>query len=296
MTVEEFIKKWKEENPLENETKRKVQDGALCGVFAVSNTRKVRFSMGNLQFNDGIGVHDTADKMPLQGTWRFAENQWEVVNSSKTKSKGWIDLFGWGTSGWNSGAISYQPWSISQNSSDYYPGKNSTNDLTGACKNADWGVYNAISNGGNKPGLWRTLTSNEWKYLFTNNAWTMGKVAGMLCFLLLPERFVVPSGVKVVQINNSTFVSKEYKANDYTAEEFKRLEDTGVVALPCGGCRFGTTMINVGSYGYYWSSSANGSIDAYGFYFSATGVDSDDYGHYDRGRSYGRSVRLVQDL
>ena len=51
MTVEEFIKKWKKENPLENATKRKVQNGALCGAFAVSNRRKVHFSMGNLQFN-----------------------------------------------------------------------------------------------------------------------------------------------------------------------------------------------------------------------------------------------------
>ncbi len=292
MTVEEFIKKWKKENPLENATKRKVQNRTLCGSFAVSNQRKVHFSMGNLQFNRNIGVYDTADKLTLQGTWRFAENQWEVVGSSKIKNEGWIDLFGWGTSGWNSGAISYQPWSTSQNSSDYYPGKNSTNDLTGVCKNADWGVYNAISNGGNKPGLWRTLTANEWQYLFNNNAWTMGKVAGMLCFLLLPERFVAPSGMKVVQINNSTFECKQYDVNYYTAEEFKRLEDVGVVALPCGGGRGGTSMYNVGSYGYYWSSSANGSYNAYVFRFNSTGVLS----NYGTNRDYGRSVRLVQDL
>ena len=237
-------------------------------------------------------MHDTANKLTLQGTWRFAENQWEVVGSSKTKEEGWIDLFGWGTSGWNSGAISYQPWSTSQNSSDYYPGKNSTNDLTGLCKNADWGVYNAISNGGNKLGLWRTLTTNEWQYLFENNAWTMGEVAGVLCFLLLPQGFVVPSGMKVVYLSNSAFRIEEYSLNKYTAEEFKRLEDVGVVAFPCGGYRNGTTMYDVGSSGHYWSSSANSSHYAYGFVFYSTYVNSDN----GIGRYNGRSVRLVQNL
>ena len=48
----------------------------------------------------------------------------------------------------------------------------------------------------------------------------------------------------------------------------------------------------VGSCGSFWSSSADDSGYAYGFYFYATIVVSYNYND----RSYGRSVRLVQDL
>ena len=44
--------------------------------------------------------------------------------------------------------------------SDYGDG---SGDIAGT--NYDWGVNNAISNGGNEAGLWRTLTIEEWKYL-----------------------------------------------------------------------------------------------------------------------------------
>ncbi len=66
----------------------------------------------------------------------------------------------------------------------------------------------------------------------------------------------------------------------------------GVVALPCGGNRNGTSMNNVGSNGNYWSSSANDSNNAYEFYFNATNVNSNN----NNNRNNGRSVRLVQDL
>ena len=132
--------------------------GALSGEFSVASGRTVHFSQGNLQYQASTG------------TWRFATNQWDVVGSQSayysdyygnvtgsdnanisSSYSGWIDLFGWGTSGWNSGANCYQPWSTSTDSSDYYPGGSYTNNLTGAYANADWGVYNAISNGATPP-------------------------------------------------------------------------------------------------------------------------------------------------
>jgi len=78
---------------------------------------------------------------------------------------GWLDLFKWGTSGWNSGAGAYQPWSTVTNANNYNPGGSMKNDLTGDYANADWGVYNAISNGGNQAGMWRTMTSDEWELI-----------------------------------------------------------------------------------------------------------------------------------
>ena len=133
-------------------------NGASIAVFSVADGRTVRFSRGNLQYQASTD------------TWRFAERQYDYIgngNSNISSSyNGWIDLFGWGTSGWkNSGATAYVPWSTSTEYGDYFPGGDNVANLTDAYANADWGVYNAISNGGNQAGMWRTLTKAEWEYL-----------------------------------------------------------------------------------------------------------------------------------
>ena len=127
------------------------EQGALYGVFSVSPTKKVRFSQGNLQYRASTN------------TWRFAEHQYDMIgkankNISSTYA-GWIDLFGWGTSGYN-GKF---PYMTSTEPTNY---GNGSSDITGT--NYDWGVYNKISNGGNQAGFWRTLTYIEWNYLINS--------------------------------------------------------------------------------------------------------------------------------
>ena len=295
MTVDEFIKKWTAENPLEKAAKD-TSEGALCGEFLIGENKKIRFSKGNLQFNASEGSHKTADGILKPGIWRFAEHQWDTIgNGNKENSPGYagfVDLFGWGTSGWKSGAIGYQPYSTSSSYNEYFPGNASKNNLIGKYKNADWGVYNPISNGGNQSGQWRTLTTYEWKYLFQHNKWSMGTIDGKLCFLLIPDKvsvhFKILRGGEEGWQGNST----DYLGNTFTAEKFKKYEDQGVVALPCGGRRSGASLYDVGSYGYYWSSSANNDYSAYDFFFHSEGVNSSD----NRNRCYGCSVRLVQDV
>ncbi len=282
-----------ETSPCSDEVKK---DGALVkGVFKVSDTQSVRFSQGNLQYNAGNGkMHKTATG-EAQGTWRFAENQWDVIGEGNAYASadydGWIDLFGWGTCGWSeSGAKAYEPWSKSQLGRDYYDGKE--------LSDADWGAFNAISNGGNEPGMWRTLTHEEWNYLVENNKWTMGTVEGMLCFMLIPSDFPYQNKVAFVNVNikrddeygdSYWFSSEDYVKNEYTAEEFKEFEEYGVVALPCAG----ESMYGVGESGGYWSSSDNGSGCVYLLNFNSTSYCS--IGCCVNG-SAGRSVRLVQDF
>ena len=71
------------------------------GVFSVSETLQVMFSPGNLQFNAAEGTHECADGTSRQGTWRFADNQWDYIGSANLNISstydGWTDLFGWGT-------------------------------------------------------------------------------------------------------------------------------------------------------------------------------------------------------
>ncbi len=282
-------------------------NGALIlASYKVSDSTSVYFSQGNLQFNAVEGKHATASNDTVKGTWKFADNQWEVIGNGNANTAesytGWIDLFGWGTSGWNSKTTCYQPWSATSECSYYYPGGSYSNDLTGTYANADWGVYNAISNGGNEPNKWRTLTTSEWQYLFKNNKWTLGYINdstnSYLCFMLIPETFVAPEGTSVEVLGTANLTSTSMTSltvpstNKYTTEDFASLENLGVVALPCGGYRNGTAVANVGLYGRYWSSSAYDSYDAYEFFFYSTNVSSNSSNF----RSHAKSVRLVQDV
>ena len=77
--------------------------GAINGKFSVSECQYVYFAKGNLQYNAVQGTHATADGGTEQGTWRFADHQWDYVGSDNCNISqtydGWIDLFAYGTSG-----------------------------------------------------------------------------------------------------------------------------------------------------------------------------------------------------
>ncbi len=248
-------------------------NGKLPGKFSVSATKQVSFAMGNLQYQASTK------------TWRFAENQYDVIghkneNISSTYS-GWIDLFGWGTSGYDS----KYPYMTSKASYDYGNG-NSDISVT----NYDWGVYNAISNGGNKAGMWRTLTKEEWNYLYdtranAENLRGQATVNGQTGYILLPDGWSIPSGL--------TFTANpdDFSTNTYSASEWSKMEAAGAVFLPCAGYRLGTTVNYVGTYGYYWSSSYFSSSNAYYFNFSSSNVNPSNFSS----RYGGLSVRLVQE-
>ena len=121
----------------------------------------------------------------------------------------------------------------------------------------------------------------------------MGMIDGMLCFLLIPEKVTDLVELSAVGEANRFFELEECESNTFTAEQFKKYENQGVVALPCGGERNGTMVYDVGSEGFYWSSSANESVDSYVFLFCHCYVKS-IHDYYLRG--LGRAVRLVQDV
>ena len=215
--------------------KAQTPQGAINGTFTInSNGDRVYFSQGNLQYQASTN------------TWRFAENQWDYVgadnaNISETYD-GWIDLFGWGTSGYPHGANCYQPWSTSTNYSDYYAYGLANSDLTGM---ADWG-YNAISNGGNAENSgWRTLKgyatwgSSEWNYLFRSRKTSSGiryakaQVNGVNGVLLLPDLW----NTSFYQPNNYNYDGAGFSSNVLTTAQWQRLEEQGAVFLPAAGNR-----------------------------------------------------------
>ncbi len=288
---------------------RLVQDIKRHNRFSVAENRQVKFSPGNLQYNAALGSHLCADGTTQPGTWRFAEHQYDYVgdfrqgnvywNEEKCNNyspsetyDGWIDLFGWGTSGWDSGANAYQPWSTSDNGIDYYPGGDKSNNLTGTYANADWGVYNQI--GSDPAGTWRTLTCEEWTYLFDtrdNAANLRGQaiVNGVNGFLLMPDGWEVPLGISFTAGNKLNFEDNVYSL----AEWEDILKPSGAVFLPAGGQRSGSTVLDIQTCGRYWSSSQATNLTAYfGFYASRSyaGCSGGWYGNF------GFNVRLVQDV
>ena len=241
--------------------------GAINGKFTINaEGDQVYFSQGNLQY---IGSASTP-------YWKFAENQWEYLGTStgqfSTNQNVDRDLFGWGTSGWDNGNVFYQPYdteSLKTEGDGYeygYGPTDGTNDLlvfslTGIYANADWGVYNAISNGGDVPGLWRTLTCPEWSYVFFSRTTESGIlfakaiVNEVIGLVLLPDDW----RSSTYTLNNTDDIFAPFNSNMISIENWQNLEANGAVFLPAAGCRQGTLGVNsLGSSGSYWSSSDAG--------------------------------------
>lgn len=249
--------------------------GRLSGEFSVSATTKVHFSQGNLQYQASTN------------TWRFAANQYDLIGSDNSNISasytGWIDLFGWGTGN--------NPTNVSTDYNDY-------------ATFTDWGT-NAIPNGGNQANLWRTLTKDEWVYLFygrTNAAvlFGLGSVNGVNGTILLPDNWSLPAGATFTASTTQGLADKgsfylnsnnnNFSHNTYTKEQWSVMESAGAVFLPAAGSRYGTGVLNVGSFSHYWSATPFGTSYAYYLYFDSSYLSPQNYD----GRYYGLSVRLVR--
>ena len=261
--------------------------GALSGLFTINEYGdKVRFSQGNLQYQAS------------SQTWRFAEHQYDYVgdanygnvyeNGVKCSNAlisgnyaGWIDLFGRGTGN--------NPINTSINDYDYVTF-------------VDWGT-NAISNGGNQPNTWRTLTAEEWGYIFNlREEWEMvnpllgrGIVNGMHGLIILPDDWSLPVGCTFTGIHYDDY--NQGWNNTYTLTQWAAMEAAGAVFLPAAGSRVGTSVYGVNTYGGYWTP--NGFFEELEEFVYATPLifytGEVYFGWYDREPYSGYSVRLVRN-
>lgn len=265
--------------------------GAIKGLFTINEKGdQVYFSQGNLQYQASTN------------TWRFAEKQWMHIgidNENVSESySGWIDLFAWGTSNYNHGAVCYKPFCLSYLNNDYYAYGNWQYNLFDQTGQADWG-YNAISNGGNiENSGWRTPTVQEWEYMINSRStssgirWAQGNVGDNWGIIVLPDNW----NSSLYELNNPNGVSEN---NIITDEDWtETFESNGAIFLASAGQRYWTHATNwystIDTVGlYYWTSSAT-SPGAYCAHF--TPYLNCIYGNYDGGgRSNGFSVRLVKD-
>ena len=272
--------------------------GLLAGKFTIngnSTNNQVQFSKGNLQATyDGTNW-----------TWAFAANQWDYIGNAAGNTKvtatspfisenATVDLFGWvGASSTWTGVNQYGiTSSFATSATDGY-GNVATENLK-----ADWGTTMGTG--------WRTLTKDEWTYLFstrtsggtvfgtasaryahaTINTDVSGGVNGIILF---------PDGVDIAASEVTTAGTVNIASSwgtKCTSAQWTALADKGCVFLPAAGYRDVTTVSSVGTIGLYWSSSPYTSVpSAYCVYFYSSHLKPDDYFV----RSYGFPVRLVRD-
>ena len=251
-------------------------DNIIPGLFSV-NGKKVYFSKGNLQA--------TTKDNGAHWSWHFAPNQYArvgtganvyingngtVTNDGNGKN---IDLFGWSTDATHLGI------------------NNSTDNSTYSGGFADWGsaseVTACIGTG------WRTLTSNEWRYLTNTragNRFAMASIGGTRGgIILLPDNWKT-SYYTLSNINDAT---KAFTANTITAANWtSKLEAHGAVFLPVTGHREGTTVSYYDDRLYYWSATGTSATNANQMY-SFVGTLAPDAGG---GRHWSNAVRLVYDI
>lgn len=267
--------------------------GGLPGLFSTQANTQYVFSKGNLRYQASTGSFAFADKQYTVLGPNVAGNNVGDAATRQTQSK-WIDLFCWGTSGYDYGATKYQPWSL-WGADGAQCGKGTVN-LSG---NMDWG-YNPIVNGGNTENYgWTTPSVGNLNYLKgtvsgrTSRLFTKGTVAGVKGLFFIPDVWTCPASVTPPASYNNATSSAAWSANDWTADDWKILEDSGLVFIPCGGW-IGTGGAKNGESTQIklWSSTQSASTKAY----MMTYANGEFYSNAEGTRSSQASVRLIKTV
>lgn len=275
-------------------------------LFTVGVGRKVRFSKGNLVCSR---PNTSTSWSSSSLTWVFMNNQYDIVEVSNSDlgedySKVTdIRHFGWGTSGWNNGNTRYRPYYTEPVAYLYGP---RGNNLVGDYKNADWGVYNTISNGGNMAGMWRTLSggeNGEMDSLFNHRAasilggavarYAKAKVGSTYGVIIFPDNYAHPDDVSV-PIGIGETGSAGWNGNSCSIADWTKMEEAGAVFWAAASYRDGNQMSSYTNVvGNYWTTTMSDDDNAYIVRFSETIMNASSYKNT---KARGCSVRLVQDL
>ena len=240
---------------------------SLSGAFTVGSGMQVYFAPGNLQL---VG----------ENIWKFADNSWEYFGMSQSDNH--RDLFGWGAA------------------------DNPNN--TGGNQDFSWDEWgdNANVQAGIGTG-WRTLSKDEWNYVLSPALRASGSTVfgtNNACFAKATIRTDVDGGVKglIIFPDGVSIESSEVNtvgtvnggedawATQCNSAQWTALASKGCVFLPNAGCRYATTVQDVGVNGRYWSSSAGTSSDKANYLFFA----SHTVYVGDNEIRCGKSVRLVR--
>lgn len=200
------VEEWGE--PADLEIPLLKRHGSLEGIFSVSDSTKVRFSMGNLYYDD----NDRRFEL-------FGEQYWSTVRLWRDSKKN-CAAFSWGLGEWSGYELD---WFEDETGT---PGLEPAQDLT---HDKDWG--SAISS----ENYWHTLTSSEWEYLLSDVDVRKGKNSPAIIeandslyfgMLLIPDDWLY---------NGYVFEDEGYWNGPYLALDdntWRILEFYGAVFLP----------------------------------------------------------------
>ncbi len=262
------------------------------GLFSISETQKVNISRGNLQYQAstkkwrfaqrqfdrcGIGGDESTVYWNDNGTQRKCDNS----QISETYG-GWIDIFGWGTSGVGDANPPY----FTETKIAQYPYSWS-----------DWG-QNTI--GTYAPNKWRTMTIDEWKYLIERR-----KVDGDAGYSFVRLKFgsnptdtvtgviIYPDDFTWSDVDISAIGVGKEKFTEIDATIWNALEQVGCVFLPGSGYRSKNKILAFYTNGFYWSATAEDKDNAYlmRFFNDDHNINYISYFTY-----FGLAVRLVRDV
>lgn len=235
-------------------------------LFTVASGKKVRFSMGNLQYylgTVGEGVSRWSFKSSQYARSTSIPSGYYTMNTTRPNQDGYIDLFGWGASEIEGSATKYHPW--------LYAWSGKFREDVGAADMSttiDWG-YNKITNGGNVQGNWRTLTSSEWSYLWNTRTVdgyalpiSRATVQGVPGLIILPDDFNDPmtnsaeGHAGFYPGPNSTTLAG-YTENVYSGDGWIAMEASGAVFLPVCGYRSSSSLNKLNeNYVWYWTATS----------------------------------------
>lgn len=266
--------------------------GSLNGKFSITANTKVYFSKGNLQAVIASGPTNVYNY--TASTWKFADNQWDYIGNAAGNTTfavgSTVDLFGWvgNSASWDTYGLS-----TLEGNNNIYCGTSANDELK-----SDWGKNIGDGN------TWRTLTADEWNYLFTDR--TTGGTVGSTSqarYTVATIRTDVSGGVNGIILfpDGVDFTSTEFTTlgtvngtstwgTKCTSAQWTVLEGKGCVFLPAAGSRNVTTVQKSGTSGHYWSSSTDNVDYAYGVYFGEGNLNTKIYSN----RYFGRPVRLVR--
>lgn len=313
-------------------------EGGKFTIKSGTTNNKVYFAAGNLQcqrvIENGVTTYN----------WRIANNQWDYVGGQSSSNPGnvsssynegindntytgWIDLFGWGTSGYNVNPdpdnpvdpynTRYLPFdydnsevNATYNKYGYGPSTNRTNAnyLQGANANYDWGVYHSNISGNASHGIlqyqgsavesnvtWRTLTQAEWNYLLNSRTFGSSTKKGKH-WSWSPVTYRNRYGI-LIYPDGYTNQKTSSTNTHYTFPSNENLP-AGCVFLPVSFQRTyadNTIQISTNLYCYYWTSQSGSSAspdNAYALYINPSGNGgTPSFLAYTR--CVGNAVRLV---
>ena len=232
---------------------------ALPGVFSVSDTKKVHFSRGNLWFGK---VGD------ITGLKRNFEAEQYSISSS-----------------WDANHVSNFYWSKTASvayAESYEESGTSASDVLFTNATETTAKTDFEVNG--QKNVWRTLSHDEWKYLFENHTYKYVSVNGKSGIVIAPDGF---SGTI---------------ADSYDATAWATAESNGFVFLPNTGYRdnnkdFWETGISC----IYWTSTASGYTEdegqptAYRMFFQWKNSSLDYRPNEPGERQWAVGIRLVTE-